>query len=113
MAGLEGASAGVQQHGPLSAKTERAKQAHPIVLRSGAVLRPHRTSAVGVPTEVAPADKTILNCVRAINAPLKFYSPCPNTQFPPSRTRCMKCMHAATYLEARELGATQADIEWG
>ena len=111
MAGLElEATAVVQQRGPLSDETERKRPRS--ILRSGTVLRPLRTPAVGVPLKVTPADKAFLNRFRAINAPLKFHSPCPKAPFPPSRTHYMKYMHAAAYFEALELGATQADIEW-
>ena len=111
MVGLEGATTHIPQRGPLSEENERAERARSI-LRSGAILRPFRTSAIGVPLKMTPDDRLFLNHVRVVNAPLRFHSPCPKTQFSSSRTRYLKYMHATTYLEARELGAQQADIEW-
>ena len=87
VAGLEGATADVQQHGPLSDKTGRAERARSI-LRPGAALRPLRTSVVGVPLKVAPADKTIFTHACAISASLvKFHSPYPKAKFSPSHNQ--------------------------
>ena len=56
MVGLEGATTHIPQRGPLSEENERAERARSI-LRSGAILRPFRTSAIGVPLKVTPDDR--------------------------------------------------------
>ena len=98
--------------GPLRSEAQRAERARQ-VLREGVLLRPLRTSAIGVPLKVTPEDTKFIEHVKRIDAPVKYLSPCPKKgQHSDSRARYLKYMHASTYLEARLLGATAADFEW-
>ncbi len=102
-------AASLHQRGPLRKEAQRAERARN-VLRQAALLRPLRTSAVGIPLKLTVEDKTFLEHAKRINAPLKFHSPCPKKGA--SKLRYLKYMHASSYNEALLFGATNEDIKW-
>ena len=107
--GEHAASQTLPQRGPLRKETQQAERARN-VLRQAALLRPLRTSAVGIPLKLTVEDKDFLAHVERINAPLKFHSPCPKKGA--SKLRYLKYMHASSHNEALLLGATKEDIKW-
>jgi hypothetical protein len=97
--------------GPLSPQAVAAERAKRIA-QHDVMLRPLRLLAIGKEQLYTPEDKAFLDYVKARNVPLVFQAPCPKNERTPSGRRYIKYMHAKTFREAIEMGATIEDFRW-
>jgi hypothetical protein len=97
--------------GPLSDQGINAEKARQRVQHE-VMLRPLRLLAVGKAQPISQEDRAFLEFARIENVPIIYQKPCPKSPGGESYRRYMKYMHAKTYREAFELGATMKDFAW-
>jgi hypothetical protein len=76
------------------------------------MLRPLRLLAIGKEQLYTPEDQAFLEYAKVRNIPLVFQAPCPKNASSAAGRRYMKYMHATSFREAIELGATLDDFRW-
>jgi hypothetical protein len=97
--------------GPLTSRSVTAERAKRLA-QQDVMLRPVRLLAVGKEQPYTSEDRAFLEYVKVMNSPLLFQSPCPKNTSKPCGRRYLKYMHAKSFREAVELGASSADFLW-
>ena len=97
--------------GPLTTRAIAAERAKRLA-QHDVMLRPLRLLAIGKEQLYTPEDQAFLDFAKARNVPLVFQAPCPKNPSSAAGRRYRKYMHANSFREAIELGATMDDFRW-